>query len=87
MGMIGPARTEVKTCIGHARDAGIRPYDHRKIPKTRRRAIAETFGMLQHRKNVLTGAQLDADVDEELKNVIEDTAVFAAYPLSHKMRL
>ena len=51
------------------------------------RAIAETIGMLQHRTNVMTGAQLDAMSDEELKNVIEDTAVFARVSPEHKMRI
>jgi len=87
MGMIDPARTEVKPALEHARDAGIRTIMITGDYPNTARAIAETIGMLQHRQNVLTGAQLDAMSDEELKNVIEDTAVFARVSPEHKMRI
>src|SRR5687768_5913507 len=51
------------------------------------RAIAETIGLLRHGRNVMTGAQLDALSDGELKEVIRDTAVFARVSPEHKMRL
>jgi Ca2+-transporting ATPase len=50
-------------------------------------AIAETIGMLKRGRKVMTGAQLDAVSDEELKNVIEEVAVFARVSPEHKMRI
>jgi Ca2+-transporting ATPase len=51
------------------------------------RAIAETIGLLRHGRRVMTGAELDALSDAELKGVIEDTAVFARVSPEHKMRI
>ena len=87
MGMIDPARSEVRPALEKAREAGIRTVMITGDYPNTARAIAETIGMLQHRKNVLTGAQLDAMSDEELKGVIEDTAVFARVSPEHKMRI
>jgi Ca2+-transporting ATPase len=43
--------------------------------------------MMRQGRKVLTGAQLDSLSDEELKNVIEETAVFARVSPEHKMRI
>jgi Ca2+-transporting ATPase len=51
------------------------------------KAIAEAIGLLRPGKKVLTGAALDDMDDEELKNVIEDTDVFARVSPEHKMRI
>ena len=87
MGMIDPARAEVRPALEKAREAGIRTVMITGDYPNTARAIAETIGMLQHRTNVMTGAQLDAMSDKELKNVIEDTAVFARVSPEHKMRI
>jgi len=85
--MIDPARSEVRPALEKAREAGIRTVMITGDYPNTARAIAETIGMLQHRTNVMTGAQLDAMSDEELKDVIEDTAVFARVSPEHKMRI
>ena len=87
IGMIDPAREEVKPALEHAREAGIRTVMITGDYPNTARAIAETIGLLQHGRNVMTGAQLDALNDEELKKVIEDTAVFARVSPQHKMRI
>ena len=87
MGMIDPPRTEVKPALEHAREAGIRTIMITGDYPNTARAIAETIGMLQHGRQVMTGAQLDAISDQELKNVIEDAAVFARVSPEHKMRI
>jgi Ca2+-transporting ATPase len=87
MGMIDPPRTEVKPALEHARDAGIRTIMITGDYPNTARAIAETIGMLRHGRQVMTGTQLDKMSDEELKNVIEDTAVFARVSPEHKMRI
>jgi Ca2+-transporting ATPase len=87
IGMIDPARTEVRPALEKAREAGIRTVMITGDYPNTARAIAETIGLLQHGRNVMTGAQLDATSDKDLKKVIEDTAVFARVSPEHKMRI
>ena len=87
IGMIDPARAEVRPALQHARDAGIKTIMITGDYPNTARAIAETIGMLQHGRQVMTGAQLDALSDQELNNVIEDVAVFARVSPEHKMRI
>src|SRR5829696_4871392 len=87
VGMIDPARPEVRPALERAREAGIRTVMITGDYPNTARAIAETVGLLQHDRKVMTGAQLDALSDNELKKVIEDTAVFARVSPEHKMRI
>ncbi|MEP7137002.1 MAG: cation-translocating P-type ATPase [Chloroflexota bacterium] len=87
VGMIDPARTEVKPALEQARHAGIRTVMITGDYPNTARAIAETIGLLRPGKNVLTGAELDALSDDQLKRVIEDTDVFARVSPEHKMRI
>jgi len=86
-GMIDPPRTEVKPALEHARHAGIRTVMITGDFPNTAKAIAESIGLLRPGKKVLTGAQLDDLSDDELKNVIEDTDVFARVSPEHKMRI
>ncbi len=86
-GMIDPARAEVKPALQHARDAGIRTIMITGDYPNTARAIAETIGMLHHGRKLMTGAHLDMLNDQQLKNVIEETAVFARVSPEHKMRI
>jgi P-type Ca2+ transporter type 2C len=87
VGMIDPARNEVKPALEKARDAGIRTVMITGDYPNTARAIAETIGLLRPGKKVMTGAQLDEISDKELKQVIEDTDVFARVSPEHKMRI
>jgi len=87
VGMIDPARTEVKPALEQARHAGIRTVMITGDYPNTAKAIAETIGLLRPGKKVMTGAELDALSDEQLKNVIEDTDVFARVSPEHKMRI
>jgi Ca2+-transporting ATPase len=87
IGMIDPAREEVKPALEHAREAGIRTVMITGDYPNTARAIAETIHLLRPGKKVMTGAQLDETSDAELKNVIEDTDVFARVSPEHKMRI
>jgi len=87
IGMIDPARMEVKPALEHARAAGIRTVMITGDYPNTARAIAENIRLLRPGKQVMTGAQLDEISDEELKNVIEDTDVFARVSPEHKMRI
>jgi P-type Ca2+ transporter type 2C len=86
-GMIDPPRAEVKPALEHARHAGIRTVMITGDFPNTAKAIAEAIGLLRPGKKVMTGAQLHDLSDEELKNVIEDTDVFARVSPEHKMRI
>jgi len=87
VGMIDPPRAEVKPALEKARQAGIRTVmitgDY---PKTAR-AIAEAIGLLLPGRHVRTGAELDQMSDEELKEAIRTTDVFARVSPEHKLRI
>jgi P-type Ca2+ transporter type 2C len=86
-GMIDPPRTEVKPALEHARHAGIRTVMITGDFPNTAKAIAEAIGLLRPGRKVMTGAQLDGLNDQELKNIIEDTDVFARVSPEHKMRI
>jgi Ca2+-transporting ATPase len=86
-GMIDPARAEVKPALLHAREAGIGTIMITGDFPNTARAVAETIGMLQHGRKLMTGAHLDMLNDEQLKDIIEETAVFARVSPEHKMRI
>jgi Ca2+-transporting ATPase len=87
MGMIDPARAEVKPALEKARHAGIRTVMITGDFPNTARAIAEAIGLLQPGHKVRTGAELDGMSDQELKNEIEVTDVFARVSPEHKMRI
>jgi len=86
VGMIDPARPEVKDAVREAKAAGIRPVmitgDH---PLTAS-YIAEELGIAQSRKT-LTGRDLDAMTIEQLEDVVEDVSVYARVSPEHKLKL
>jgi Ca2+-transporting ATPase len=87
LGMIDPARPEVKPALEHARDAGIRTIMITGDYPNTARAVAETIGMLKQGRGVMTGSQLDMLRDTELREVINNTAVFARVSPEHKLRI
>lgn len=87
MGMIDPPRIEVKPALEKARHAGIRTVMITGDFPNTAGAIADSIGLLRPGKKVLTGAVLDDLNDEELKNIIEETDVFARVSPEHKMRI
>ena len=87
VGMIDPARAEVKPALEHARHAGIRTVMITGDYPNTAKAIAETIGLLVPGHKVRTGAELDAMSDAELKREIEVTDVFARVSPEHKLRI
>ncbi len=87
IGMIDPARAEVRPALEKAREAGIRTIMITGDYPNTARAIAETIGMLKHGRGVISGAQLDALSDDELREAIKKTSVFARVSPEHKMRI
>ncbi|HLA06092.1 MAG TPA: cation-translocating P-type ATPase [Anaerolineales bacterium] len=87
LGMIDPARTEVKSALELARVAGIRTVMITGDYPNTARAIAETIGLLRPGKKVMTGTQIDALSDYDLRKIIEDADVFARVSPEHKLRI
>ncbi len=86
-GMIDPPRDEVRDSVAECRAAGIKPVmitgDH-KITAT---AIASSLGIMNEGDIALTGADVEAMSNEELKAVASKTSVFARVSPEHKVRI
>lgn len=87
IGMIDPARPEVKPALLTAAKAGIRTLMITGDYPNTARAIAESIGLLRPGHKVLTGAQLDEIDDKQLIMEVEQTDVFARVSPEHKMRI
>ena len=87
LGMIDPPRDEVAPALKNALKAGIRTVMITGDFPNTARAIAEAIGLMRPGHKVMTGADLDAISDDELKKVIEETDVFARVSPEHKMRI
>jgi len=87
MGMIDPARTEVKPALERARGAGIRTIMITGDYPNTGRAVAESIGLLQKGDKVHTGADLNEMDDRTLAQEVKRTAVFARVSPEHKMRI
>jgi Ca2+-transporting ATPase len=87
VGMIDPARPEVKPAMLTAANAGIRTIMITGDYPNTARAIAESIGLLRPGHKVLTGAQLDEISDQQLIKEVEQTDVFARVSPEHKMRI
>ncbi|QRN82875.1 cation-translocating P-type ATPase [Chloroflexota bacterium] len=87
IGMIDPARTEVKEALNTARDAGIRTIMITGDYPNTARAIAEEIGLLQAGHKVMTGAEINHLSDEEMIQNVMETDVYARVSPEHKMRI
>ncbi len=87
VGMMDPAREEVKVALGKAKGAGIRTIMITGDYPNTAKAVAESIGLLQPGHKVLTGAQLNAIDDAQLKEEVRHTDVFARVSPEHKMRI
>ena len=87
MGMIDPARSEVRPALEKAASAGIRTVMITGDYPNTARAIAQAIGLLRPGHKVATGADVDRMSDDELKREIEVTDVFARVSPEHKMRI
>ncbi len=87
LGMIDPARPEVLPALQIAREAGIRTAMITGDYPNTAKAIAQEIGLLQKGHRVITGKELDELSDEELKEAVVDTDVFARVSPEHKVRI
>ncbi len=87
-GLVDPARPEAVDAIAEAKEAGIRVVmitgDHAATAA----AIAREVGIAsEEAPRAVTGAELDAMSDEELKQTVTEVSVYARVSPSHKLRI
>jgi Ca2+-transporting ATPase len=87
VGMIDPPRPEVTPALAKAAKAGIRTIMITGDFANTARAIAEAIGLLKPGHQVLSAAELDALSDDELKQQVKYTDVFARVSPEHKLRI
>jgi Ca2+-transporting ATPase len=86
VGIIDPARDEVKLAIREARMAGIRTIMITGDHKITAIAIAHQIGLTESTE-AITGVDLDAMDDDELLERVKTTDVFARVTSEHKLRI
>ncbi len=87
VGMMDPARGEVKPAIQKARAAGIRTIMITGDYPNTAHAIAAQIGLMRREDQVLTGAELDGLDDAQLRDAMKQTRVFARVSPQHKLRI
>ena len=87
VGMIDPAREEVKPALLKAIGAGIRTIMITGDYPNTAKAIAESIGLLRPGHKVKTGADVDGMSDDQLKAEVDEIDVFARVSPEHKMRI
>ena len=87
VGMIDPARPEVKAAIEECRSAGITPIMITGDHKDTAVAIAKQLGILEDESAAITGAQLDEISDEDFAERVTEFRVYARVQPEHKTRI
>ncbi len=87
IGMIDPARPEVPPALTRARQAGVRTIMITGDYPDTARAIAQDIGLLDQEGEVLTGRQLEQMSDEDLRQEVGRTHVYARVSPEHKVRI
>ncbi|MHA1457762.1 MAG: cation-translocating P-type ATPase, partial [Promethearchaeota archaeon] len=86
VGIIDPARDEVKDAIKEARMAGIRTIMITGDHAVTALAIAQQIGLTES-SEALTGVDLEAMDDDELREKVKTVDVFARVTSEHKLRI
>ena len=87
VGMIDPARDEVKPSIALAKKAGIRTVMITGDHKNTAFAIAKDLDIAQNIDQVITGPELEAFSDEDLKKSVDHYLVYARVSPEHKVKI
>jgi Ca2+-transporting ATPase len=87
IGMMDPARPEVKEAIAVARQAGIETVMITGDYKNTAVAISEELDLLSPGGRVLTGAELNQLDDETFTDMVEEVEVYARVSPQHKVRI
>ena len=86
VGIIDPARDEVKDAIAEARMAGIRTIMITGDHKITALAIAHEIGLTESNEAV-TGIELEEMNDDDLREKVKEVDVFARVTSEHKLRI
>jgi Ca2+-transporting ATPase len=87
LGMIDPARPEVKPAIEVAKGAGLKSVMVTGDYRDTAIAIAEEIGLLSPGGKVLTGAELEEMSAADLAQIIENVDAFARVSPQHKVKI
>jgi Ca2+-transporting ATPase len=87
MGMIDPARPEVKPAVHVARQAGLRSVMVTGDYPETAMAIAQELDLLSPGARALTGAELDQLADGQFAGLVEEVQVYARVSPQHKVRI
>ncbi|MCE5336857.1 MAG: cation-translocating P-type ATPase [Desulfobacteraceae bacterium] len=87
MGMIDPARPEVKEAVKIAHDAGLKSVMVTGDYKDTAEAIAKEIGILRKGGRVLTGAELDKMDQKELTGIIDNVDVCCRVSPANKTQI
>jgi len=87
VGMIDPAREEVKPALLKALGAGIRTIMITGDYPNTAKAIAQSIGLLRPGHKVRTGAEVNDMSDKQLQDEVGEIDVFARVSPEHKMRI
>lgn len=87
VGMIDPARDEVKASIKMAREAGIKTIMITGDHKNTAVAIAKNLGIYANGNTVISGTELNEMADSELDQTVKSTTVFARVSPNDKLRI
>ena len=86
-GMIDPARDEAKDAIKMCKQAGIETVMITGDYKETAFAIAKELGMAENESQAMMGSELDNISDEDLREVVKNTKVYARVSPDHKVRI
>lgn len=87
VGMIDPARDEVKASIKMAREAGIKTIMITGDHKNTAVAIAKDLDIYANGNTVISGTELNEMTDSELDQAVKSTTVFARVSPNDKLRI
>ena len=87
LGMIDPARPEVKVAVGVAKRAGLKSIMVTGDYKDTAMAIAKEIGTLSPHGRVLTGAELDQMTEQQLAEIVDEVDAYARVSPAHKMKI
>ncbi len=86
-GMIDPPRDEAKDAVALCKKAGIRVVMITGDHITTASAIANEIGILDEHSHAMEGARIDDHTEEEFKEVVKTTNVFARVSPEHKVKI
>ncbi len=86
-GMIDPPREEAKEAVSLCKQAGIRVVMITGDHITTASAIANEIGILDKHSQAMEGARIDDYTDEEFREVVKTTNVFARVSPEHKVKI